>query len=1150
MTLVPGTLFSLREATSFIQGQICSGDLWFSARICRVAVLCFMLGTPMALPTYAQALKVSSTPEEFRPCLEQKPNEKYNSPQEAEAIVKSCRALIKAEEATRPGVSVEYLAMLQVITAVAEENAGNLDAADALYRNALDNIPSTEQLTIAHRLNHLGLLYYRQGKYAKAEELYLRSLEVRQKALGSNHPDVATSLSNLANLYHEQGLYVKAEPLFQQALAIREMTLGSDSQDVARSLADLAELYRTQGLYSKAEPLLQRALTIREKVLGLDSPEVASTLNALAMLFQEKGQYPIAESLYQQSLAIDRKAGRADSLDFATTLNNLADLYRLQGQYEKAELLYRNSLEITEKIVGPKDKNVATSLNNLAEIYRVQGQYSKAEPLYHRSLKVYEEALGPDHPSIAIPLNNLALLFAAQRRYENVEALNLRALAISEKVFGKKHPSVATSLLNLAQTYREQKQYGKAELYFIRSLEMMIQTVGPEHPNVASSLNGLGLSYWEQGQTAKAEPLYQRALAISEKALGPEHPNVATTLQNLALLSRYQGNYAEADLSYKRSLAIRELVLGLDHPDVALTLNNYAELKAATGDDKGALGLVRRADVIYRQRLISGNEGSFTTETMTSLRETFGMHLALLAKQGDSATIAESFDLAQLRGSSMTGQAVGQMAARFANGSNAIAKSVRHRQDLAHQLKELNDTLVKELSKVTGKRNGELIEDLRSQTEVLKKELSALDVEIAKRFPEYAELTRPEPLSVGETQKLLKDDEALLVYALANRQGWVWIIRKNAADWRTLDTNKAEIEKLVASVRGRMNDDCGDLPCPAELGALHTLYTKLVAPIAGELKELRHLLLVPDGGLQGLPFSMLVASPAQHGTDPLKTDYTQIDWLARHHSVTVLPAVQSLRALRLFARSEVGQDPFIGFGDPVLEGSESQGTARGKRIERKVALRGGLADTAEIRQLEPLPATATELKEIAKTLKAKPDMIWLRERATEDNVKTLDLSRYRTVAFATHGQLAGSVKGSYEPGLIFTPPTKGSEQNDGYLTASEAAQLKLRAEWVLLSACNTAAADGTPGAEGLSGLAKAFFYAGGKTLLVSHWPVDSDATVKLTTTMMRLHQDEPKMTKAEAHRQSMLTLMTDRQNPEYAHPFYWAPFAIVGEGGR
>ena len=164
--------------------------------------------------------------------------------------------------------------------------------------------------------------------------------------------------------------------------------------------------------------------------------------------------------------------------------------------------------------------------------------------------------------------------------------------------------------------------------------------------------------------------------------------------------------------------------LGLDHPDVALVLNNYAELKAATGDDKGALELVRRADVIYRQRLIGGDEDSVTTETKTSLRETFQMHLALLAKQENSVTIAESFDLAQLRGSSATGQAVGQMAARFATGNNAIAKSVRQRQDLALQLKALDDALIKELGKATGERNGTLIDNLRTQSAALKQELT------------------------------------------------------------------------------------------------------------------------------------------------------------------------------------------------------------------------------------------------------------------------------------------------------------------------------------------------------------------------------------------------------------------------------------------
>lgn len=186
---------------------------------------------------------------------------------------------------------------------------------------------------------------------------------------------------------------------------------------------------------------------------------------------------------------------------------------------------------------------------------------------------------------------------------------------------------------------------------------------------------------------------------------------------------------------------------------------------------------------------------------------------------------------------------------------------------------------------------------------------------------------------------------------------------------------------------------------------------------------------------------------------------------------------------------------------------------------------------------------------MARTLKAAPDRLWLQQRATESQVKQLDLSRYRTLAFATHGMMAGEIPGTSEPGLILSPPKTASAADDGYLSAGEVAQLSLNADWVVLSACNTAAADGSSGAEGLSGLAKAFFYAGARSLLVSHWAVASQATVPLTTVMLQLHQDQPKLGKAEAHRLSMLQLLNAADQTLYAHPAFWAPFVVIGEGG-
>lgn len=183
-------------------------------------------------------------------------------------------------------------------------------------------------------------------------------------------------------------------------------------------------------------------------------------------------------------------------------------------------------------------------------------------------------------------------------------------------------------------------------------------------------------------------------------------------------------------------------------------------------------------------------------------------------------------------------------------------------------------------------------------------------------------------------------------------------------------------------------------------------------------------------------------------------------------------------------------------------------------------------------------------------MKASPKSLWLRESATEAKLKAEDLSKYRTIAFATHGLMAGEIKGVGELGLILTPPQVGSIDDDGYLAASEIARLNLNADWVVLSACNTAAADGTPGAEGLSGMAKAFFYAGARSLLVSHWPVDSAATVPLTTGMLMQYESNRGQGKAEAHRQAMLDLVAMPDHPEFAHPIFWAPFVVVGEGGR
>jgi len=199
-----------------------------------------------------------------------------------------------------------------------------------------------------------------------------------------------------------------------------------------------------------------------------------------------------------------------------------------------------------------------------------------------------------------------------------------------------------------------------------------------------------------------------------------------------------------------------------------------------------------------------------------------------------------------------------------------------------------------------------------------------------------------------------------------------------------------------------------------------------------------------------------------------------------------------------------------------------------------------------VRGLPRLRDTAGELRQIAQALKAPESDVILGAEATEKRVRSSDLSRYRVIAFATHGLLPGELKCKGEPALALTPPATATTDEDGLLDAGEVAQLKLDADWVVLSACNTAAPDGKLGGQSLSGLARAFFYAGARSLLVSHWAVATQPTVTLTTTMFDAYAKNAAAGRAAALRAAQLKLMGEQAT---SHPSFWAPFVLVGDGG-
>jgi CHAT domain-containing protein/tetratricopeptide (TPR) repeat protein len=986
-----------------------------------------------------------------------------------------------------------------------------------------------------------------QGKFQDAIPLAREALSIQEKVLGSDHPSVAQGLNVLALLYFKLGRYAEAGPLYQRSLDILEKARGPNDPAVATGLDSLAQVYVNQGRYTEGEALEKRELAIREKAFGPDNPDVAHTLNNIAEIYRAQGRATEAEPLYQRSLEIFEKVLGQDDLEVAASLNNLANLYVFEGRYAESEILFKRSLTIREKALGPEHPDIGTSVASLAQLYIYQGRYAEAEPLLKRGLSISEKAFGPDHPNVAANLNYLAVLYVDQGRNDDAQPLFVRSTAIYEKSLGPDSTYVATVLNNLALSYVNQSMYAKAEPLYQRSLKIIEKALGPESIYVAIGLNNLAGLYVDERKYAAAEPLYQRSLQIDEKALGPDHPDVAINLNNLADLYSREARYSEAEPLYQRSLGINEKALGPSHPNVATSLNNLALLNRNQHRDVEALDYSRRAVSILSRRFSergSDRDGGRNTER-NSQRSFFTTNVSLVVAVGGEGATAESFRNAQFASASAAAQAVAGMAARFAAGSDALGAVVRERQDLQSRWQLLDKAIVAATGKPPDKRDPATEAAVRKELAETEAKLTQVDAQIAREFPQYAELSNPKPVELADTQALLGPQEAMLVYLFGDDGGWLWVVRRDRAAVFKLDLSAGALSDEVAKLRQRLDPATnGDLT-PFDTKRAHALYDKIWAPAATLLEGVHEVLVVPDGALASLPLGVLVTKPP--ASDPDKPgDYRDIAWLAKDYALSVLPSVGSLKSLRLFAQGGRGDRPFIGFGAPTLDGKP--GSERGVKLAG--LFRGGTADVDAVRKLPPLPETADELRAVANDLGADERDLYLGDRATEPLLRQAQLNQYRVIEFATHGLMSGELQGLAEPALVLTPPKEASPSNDGLLTASKIATLKLDADWVVLSACNTAASDGTPDAGGLSGLAKAFFYAGARSLLLSNWEIPSKATVKLVTGVFDELKRDPTIGRAEALRRAEMAMLDPMSPPEYAEPMFWASFVVAGEGSR
>lgn len=1009
--------------------------------------------------------------------------------------------------------------------------------AQAAERKALEQYGKEDTL-YARMLYQLGFSYdYGIGDVDKAMECYEAAAALQKQKLPQS-ADYANTLFAIGDIYSfNWAQYDKAEKLYKMVQKIRKKALGEHTELYALSLNNLAVLYFRTGKYEASERYFKESIEIKRIVFGEDDLNYANSMNNLGNLYVQMGQYDKAEVLFEKVVPKYEKIFGNKHPKYATCVNNLAILYQKMERYSEAEPLLITAIKIRKEVYGEKNRSYATSLNNLAQLYFEMKRYSEAEPLYAKTIEIFKETIGIKHPAYATALGNWAALYKKMDNYEHAEQLYLEALRIREAAVGKNTHYYAKSLNSLATVYEKMDRYEEAEKFYKEVINIYSEVLGKEHPDYAVALTNLALLYDDEGKHVEAEELFLKTVEINKEVFGAQHSTYCGALNNVARVNLKIQQYDKAWSCINQAMvSIVEQPFQLpitkawadnieDHTVDSYGL--YEELLTALKYAYFLIGKKEKGEgSLAQQEVLSDLALSFLKKSRTNLNSSKDKQKELELVHEWALRNLRTLDLEQQH----------EKAFGLMEQNKSILLREATRASSAQQMGNLPDALIaeeKELQKRHAKLEAGLLEkrpegekdSLRTLINELNIEIVSFKKEIEAKYPEYANLKyEHDAPHLKEIQGLLEEKSALLEYFIGDSSIYVLYTDQQKTALKELKISHARLKMQAQQLHYSLSNYVQISKNPTKLYNMyavtaHWFYKELVAPALEHAEGIEHLIIVPDGELNYLPFETFL----KEGASQTKTSYQELKYLINDYRITYNYSVslwnENIKKVKKKCKGHI-----------LAMGADYENVLDSTLLKHRLPVYQKLRKNLNI-----LPAAKKEVTTLQEHFSGH---FSLGKEASEAEFKA-KAQDYEIIHLAMHGILNHE-----EPifsSLAFTETGDSTENN--FLHAYEISKMELNAQLVVLSACETGYGKIEQG-NGVASLARSFMYAGVPSLIVSLWQVNDQST---SIIMQELYKNLDKgMSKAEALRQAKLYYMKGAAGVA-AHPAFWSAFIQLGD---